>query len=361
MMASKTAPITRSEVVGCKVRRRFSAILVLCLLLTCLASCSLGRQRHQKAFLEYFNTRSVVRSYVAESGASFEKNAAAIEGVLKKYHRYYDIYHEYSGINNIKTVNDNAGISPIKVDEEIIALIEYGKEVYNLTRGEVNIAMGAVLSIWHDTRAAASSGSVALPSASALAEAAKHTDINDIIIDKAAGTVYLADPLMSLDVGAIAKGYATERAAEELLSLGISGYALDIGGNIRLVGEREGTDPMWSVGIRHPDGSGNVIKTVGIADTSLVTSGDYERFFTHEGVRYHHIIDKDTSWPSVYFSSVSVIARDSALADALTTALFCMPYEEGAALVSGMDGVEAMWVTRDFEVYESAGFAALYR
>jgi thiamine biosynthesis lipoprotein len=298
---------------------------------------------------------------VAESGVEFNKNASVVEAVLKKYHRLYDIYYEYSGINNIKTINDNAGISPVKVDEEIISLIEYGKEVYALTAGELNIAMGAVLSIWHNTRSAASSGKVTLPSSATLAEAAKHTGIDDVIIDKKAGTVYLRDPLMSLDVGAIAKGYATERAAEELQALGVSGYALDIGGNIRLVGERDGADRLWTVGIRHPDGSGNVIKSVGISDTSLVTSGDYERFFIYNGEKYHHIIDKDTLMPSAYFSSVSVITRDSALADALTTALFAMPYEDGAALVESLEGVEAMWVTRDFTTFESDGFVALYR
>lgn len=342
------------------MRRLLALILVLVLLVATLSSCANGRLFHKKVFLEYFNTRSQVNSYIPESVTAFNKNMDVVESLLAKYHKLYDIYYEYSGTNNIKTINDNAGISPVEVDEEIIDLIEYSKEMYNLTGGEVNIAMGAVLSLWHDARAAASDGEGVLPSATALAEAARHTDISKVIVDRERGTVYLADPEMRLDVGAVAKGYATERIAEALIERGITGYALDIGRNIRLLGARPGEEPTWSVGITHPNGSGDIIKTVGISDTSLVTSGDYERKFFSGGKKYHHIIDKDTLYPSVYFTSVSVITPDSALADVLTTALFCMPLDDGLALISRLDGVEAMWVTADYKVYESRGFASLY-
>lgn len=341
------------------MKKLLAFVSVIALLVALLSSCAGGRLSHKRGMYEYFNTYSQVNSYVAESKGSFNANADLVESLLARYHKLYDIYYEYAGINNIKTINDNAG-TPVKVDEEIIDLIEYSKEVYDLTRGEVNIAMGSVLSLWHKAREAAVDGEGNPPSAAALAEAARHTDIDKVIVNRREGTVCLLDSEMRLDVGAIAKGYATERVAEALAERGVVGYALDIGRNIRLLGERQGSDAAWSVGITHPDGSGELIKRVAICDTSLVTSGDYERYFTSGGVRYHHIIDKDTLSPSRYFTSVSVIARDSALADSLSTALFCMPLEEGLALVNSLEGVEAMWVAPDYTVYESRGFAALY-
>ncbi len=343
------------------MKRILAFMLVIVLVLALLSSCATGRLSHKKVLYEYFNTRSQVNSYALESKSAFDKNADLVESMLARYHKLYDKYYEYSGLNNIKTINDNAGVNPVEVDDEIIDLIDYSKEMYNLTRGKVNIAMGAVLELWHKARETANGGEGALPQREALLAASKHTNIDDVEVDRAARTVYLRDPEMSLDVGAIAKGYATERIAEALIERGVSGYALDIGRNIRLVGARSGGDATWTVGITHPNSSGDIIKTVAISDTSLVTSGDYERYFISGGERYHHIIDKDTLYPATYFTSVSVITPDSALADALTTALFCMPLEDGLDLISSLDNVEAMWVTADYTVYESRGFASLYK
>ena len=191
--------------------------------------------------------------YKGDSSEEFAANCEVVSSLLQEYHRLFDIYYEYSGINNLKTINKNAGKEPVKVDQKLIDFLLYAKEIYALTNGATNIAMGSVLKLWHDAREDGMDdpSKAYLPSSEALAEAALHTDINQLIIDEQAGTVYLADPNMRLDVGAIGKGYATERAAEALQSRGVASYVLNIGGNIRAIGEKT-TGQGWVTGITKP-------------------------------------------------------------------------------------------------------------
>ena len=296
-------------------------------------------------------------SYKGDSAEEFSANAEAVASLLQEYHKLFDIYYEYDGINNLKTINKNAGKAPVKVDEKLIDFLLYCKEIYNLTDGKTNIAMGSVLKLWHNER---ENGldfpeEAKLPDTEALREAALHTDIKALIIDKEAGTVLISDPKMQLDVGAIGKGYATERAAELLIERGVTSYVLNIGGNIRAIGEKPSGNG-WHTGITNPDklSSQAFACEIIIKDTSLVTSGDYERFYLVDGKRYHHIIDPETLMPSDYFSSVSVLTKDSALADALSTALFCMSYDDGLKLAE-KTGAEVIWVNQNGEVLMTDG------
>ena len=192
----------------------------------------------------------------------------------------------------------------------------------------------------------------------ALREAARHTDISSLEVDPAANTVRISDPLASLDVGALAKGYATERAAQALEAAGVDGYVLNIGGNLRIIGHKpDGSG--WTTGIKDPQNTEQYAAKVVLADTSCVTSGNYERYFTVDGVRYHHIIDPNTCMPADYFASVTVITPDSGLADALSTALFCMSYEEGLALVQKLDNVQVLWIRADGTQYKTPDLTLL--
>ena len=303
-----------------------------------------------KSYYDYFDTVSGIFSYCGDSAEEFAANCEAAAAVLEEYHRLFDIYYEYAEVNNLKTVNKNAGIAPVKVDKKLIDFLLYAKDIYVLTDGATNIAMGAVLRLWHDAREDGidDPDNAYLPDEGALLEAAAHTNIENLIIDEQAQTVYLSDPLMSLDVGAIGKGYATERAAELLIERGVTSYALNIGGNIRTIGTKASGDG-WITGITNPDKSSEeeFVCRVSIKDISLVSSGDYERFYVVDGKPYHHIIDPKTNMPAEYFSSISIFTKDSALADALSTALFCMSYEDGLALTEKIGGVEVIWVDGD--------------
>ena len=309
----------------------------------------------------HFNTVSTIYSYGTATESEFASYAQMVDDMLGYYHKLFDIYYIYSGINNICKINSKAGIEPVQVDRELIDFLLYCKELYTLTNGETNIMLGSVLKIWHDAREYAEEtdgylDTKDLPTEAELLEAAKHTSIDSLVIDVEASTVYISDPEASIDVGAVAKGYAVDKLYEMLVAEGADSVALNIGGNLRTIGKKpDGAN--WVTGITNPDKtSSETIKCrIEIGSTSVVTSGDYERFFTSGGVRYHHIIDPDTLTPASYFSSVTIITENSALADALSTALFCMSYEEGRGLADSLAGVEVVWIYKDGTLSHTSG------
>lgn len=303
----------------------------------------------------YFDTVSYVYSYAGDPVEQFDERSAGVSRILQEYHRLFDIYHEYAGVNNLCTVNKQAGGDPVPVDPKLIAFMLYAKELYETTGGEMNIMMGAVLSIWHDYRTEAMDDPSAakVPPMADLQEASTHTDISLLEIDEINNTLRITDPKASIDVGALGKGYATERAAQYLEADKASGYVLNIGGNIRIVGTKpDGSG--WLTGIRNPSGEGHSA-ILNLSDISCVTSGSYERYYTVGNQRYHHIIDGSTLMPAAHFPSVSILTKDSGLADALSTALFCMPYEEGLQLANKLDGVEVLWIFEDGSVHCTDG------
>ena len=295
-----------------------------------------------------FDTVSYVYSYAEDSKESFKAKSDGAFEVLSEYHQLFDIYYEYSGVTNLRTLNEKAGGEAMVVDQKLIDFLLYAKDLYEKTDGEMNIMMGSVLRLWHDCREEAGDdpSNARIPSDEELAEAGLHTDISLLEIDQANKTVRISDPKASIDVGAVGKGYATEKTAEYLKSVGGDGYVLNVGGNIRIIGHKpDGSG--WLTGIKDPEDPERYAMKLDLADTSCVTSGDYERFFTVGGKRYHHIIDKDTLMPAGYFSSVTVITADSGLADALSTALFAMSHEDGLKIAERLGDVEILWITAD--------------
>lgn len=317
--------------------------------------------RYRANAFSYFDTVTTIDGY-AKSEEDFDKVTQQVFAALEEYHKLFDIYNSYEGINNLRKINKlyDGEHKVIDVDRKIIDMLLYAKKMYNVTGGEMNIAMGSVLSIWHDYRAEADDnyGFGKLPPMDELEEAAKHTNINDLIIDEENCTVYLADPQMKLDVGAIAKGYAVEMVAQMLEQQGITGYVINVGGNIRTVGVK-GNGDKWLAGIEAPSDNFDepYLAYLGLAGETIVTSGSYQRYYIVDGKEYHHIIDKDTLMPAKGFLSVSVICQNSADGDGLSTALFCMPLEDGMALVESLEGVEAHWVLEDGTRVKSSGFS----
>jgi thiamine biosynthesis lipoprotein len=333
----------------------FVVLMLTACLLFC--GCSPKPARYEQTFFDVFDTVTMVIVYDTDENAAQQTIDEAYE-MLARYHKLFDIYNAYEGLNNLYTVNQNAGDAPVPVDEDILDLIAFGMEMYDTTDGALNIAMGSVTALWTEYREAGMDDPdrAALPPQDALEEAGRHTDISGVVIDRAAGTLYLADSDLRLDVGAIAKGYAVQRVVERLKSEGVRSLLISAGGNVCAVGTKaDGSN--WKVGVQDPY-SGGYLLAVRVDDRSLVTSGTYERYYTVDGKDYHHIIDPKTLYPSVYYDSVSVLCADSALADALTTGLFCMQPEEGEALVASLGGVEALWVLPDGTQTASAGFEA---
>jgi len=308
-------------------------------------------------FLDVFDTVTTVIIYDTNEQHANQMIEKA-HALLLEYHQLYDIYNTYDGINNLATVNADAGIAPVKVDSKILDLIEYALSMDELTGGKMNIAMGSVLRIWQDYRDAGieSPETAALPPMSDLQAANAYATFDNVEIDRTADTLYIKDPQTQLDVGAIGKGYAGQQIIAALRAEGVTNLLLAIGGNVCAIGTRtDGTG--WQVGIQDPYSDGNLC-VVAVDGLNVVTSGTYERFYTVEGKNYHHIIDPDTLMPSVLYDSVTVISSDSGLADALTTGLFCMPIEKGMALIESLPDTEAFWVLPDGTQKMSSGFSS---
>lgn len=335
------------------------AILIIVIIVNSAACGAMKMNRYEAEFVMLFDTLTKVVAYTG-SKKEFTKYSQLIYDNLKEYHELYDIYNTYDGINNIKTINDNAGIAPVEVDQRIIDLILFGKEWYKKTGGKINIAYGAVLKIWHYYRTMGTDNfeNARLPPVDELKAAAEHTDINKIIIDEEKSTVFLDDLEMSIDVGAVGKGYAVERVSQIAVENGFKKGLISVGGNVRVIGSKGEENKPWNVGIQSPDSDNRQsdIHIVNLIDSSLVSSGNYERFYTVNGKRYHHIIDPETLFPSEYFTSVTIICRDSGIADALSTAVFNMPFEKGCRLVEDLPGIEAMWVLSNGETRYSSNF-----
>ena len=159
---------------------------------------------------------------------------------------------------------------------------------------------------------------------------------------------------MTLDVGAIAKGYATERVARLFEDKGVTGYVLNVGGNVRTIGSKS-DGSKWTVGVENPNG-GDYLAYLQLDGQSVVTSGSYQRFYYVEGKPYHHIIHPDTLMPAEGYLSVSIVCDDSGLGDALSTTLFCLSQQDGLALIESIDNAEAMWVFENGEKKVSSGW-----
>lgn len=338
-------------------------ILALCLLALLLTGCAAPTVQtkqtiYEASFLSLFDTVTVVKG-PAESKAAFDEVARTVQEDLTHYHQLFDVYNSYEGLNNLKTVNDMAGVAPVKVEKVVIDLLKDCRSYYELSGGKVNVAMGGVLKLWHDARSAGINdpANAKLPDMADLQAAAEHSSFDAVVIDEVTSTVYITDPLVQLDVGAVAKGWAAQRVAEKMPA----NMLLSVGGNVCATGPKTKNGDPWVIGVQNPEGAGDsYLHTLYVTGGSYVTSGDYQRAYVVEGKLYHHIIDPNTLMPSAYWRSVTVVCDDSGLADALSTALFVLPREEGQKLLDEC-GAMAMWVDSQGGTYYSPGFEEIIR
>ncbi len=352
------------------MKKLLSLILTAALCFS-LTGCGPKYEKYSGFFTGSFDTIVQMISY-RETKEDFDAMKTYTEERFMEFHRLYDIYNSYEGINNIKTINDNAGIAPVKVEQEIIDLLLFSKEWHEKSGGKLNVAMGSVLKVWHDKREEYSfikesvypvtSRDISLPDMELLKEKARHTDITRVEIDTENMTVYITDPQVRLDVGAVAKGYATERVADELVEMGYDNFLISAGGNVKSYGAPKDDRQRWGVAIENPAVDENWQMLGGSIDTayfntemSLVCSGGYQRYMVIDGRRYHHLIDPATLYPEEIYQGVSIICSDSGMADALSTTVFMMQPSEAMALIESMEGIDCVLVETDGTVHISRG------
>ena len=319
-----------------------------------------GYTRYSTQFYDTFDTIIQVIGY-AETQEEFEGYAGTIHQRFQELSQLYDRFYEYSGVNNIRTINLNAGVAPVEVEPELLEMLSFAKEWCQKTQGRVNIAMGPVLEIWHQYRdqysgqALAADAAGALPSMEALDDANHFSNLDKVIIDREKGTVFLEDKKMALDVGAVAKGYAAQLVADEIYEAGFRSFTISAGGNVITKDPPlDGVRNSWGIGIQDPFADLNKpdsqsLDVALVSNRCVVTSGDYRQFYTVGDQVIHHIIDPATLWPANQYRALTVVCEDSGLGDFLSTCLFVLDYDEGRALAEEL-GVGVLWVFPDGRV-----------
>lgn len=253
--------------------------------------------------------------------------------------------------SEVSALNRNAGVSAVVLSEPVFQLLTMARKFSILSEGMFDVTIDPVVELW-----GIGTDHAAVPSADKLEKALSLVDYRALVLDPAAGSAFLPKKGLAVDLGGIAKGYIADRVKDLLVAGGASGGIIDLGGNILAFGKKpDGSD--FRIGIQDPfGGRGSSIGVVTVKEGSVVTSGIYERFFEQDGRKYHHIFDVRTGFPvENNLSGVSVLTEESAAGDALSTALFALGLEKALALVEKTDGVEAIFITKDKEVYISSG------
>lgn len=344
-------------------------LLILTLVLTASAPIALSENvytKYSRRVLDIFDTEITLMGYT-RAQEEFDQAFEATVALLRRCDRIFDAYNGYEDLNNLYYVNRHAAESPVVIPEELFSLISWCREQWDRGLRSTNIAMGAVLSIWHEYREEGLNdpASAKLPPKEALLAASEHTDFDNVILDAEKQTVFFSDPEITLDIGAVAKGWAAD-AAVPYLKEHMPSFLLSLGGNVYA-----GDPPLdgranWAVGVQDPrpdEGGGGLMyrDIVDVHDLTVVTSGDYWRYYVVDGQRYHHIIDPETLFPSTKMLSVTIICESSTLADFLSTTLFVLSPEDGLSLIEGMEGVEALWMLPDGTEQASSGMGQYLR
>jgi thiamine biosynthesis lipoprotein len=358
------------------------------LLILSLGACKSEPIRFSNVLIDVgFNDAPITFVAYTENEAEFNQFQEILREELLILGQLFDKYNNYEGLNNLKTINDNAGIKPVEVDQKLIDLITFAKEYYTITQNTFDISMGSVLEVWHNYRDEgkllnssdpAQYGRV--PSIEELQIAKECVSWDFIEINDENNTVYINNPCASLDVGGIAKGYAADIVVNKLLETGLETAIINIGdSSIITIGTKPNGDE-WGVGIAQPK------KNVLIADSSvdtlyfegsihISTSGDNQNYYIAEGdITYHHLIDPSTLYPVVTsLHSVTIATSLSAAsAEALSKAMFILPYDDALELLNKLKAenpnevIDAVWVYEldqaptNSESKGSAGFSVVH-
>jgi thiamine biosynthesis lipoprotein len=321
-----------------------AGIMAAAALLLGLAVAAPARAEWLQREQAIMGTRCVVELWSTDRA----RGEAAIEAVFAEFRRIDALMSTYKPESELSRVNAGAAESPMPVSRELYDLLATSIEYSKLTRGAFDVTYASV-GYLYDYRAHLR------PDDAAIAAALPGIDYRHVELDPKSLTVRFRRPGVRIDLGGIAKGHAVDRGIAVLQELGIDRAMVNAGGDTRIIGDRLGRP--WVVGIRHPDDEDEVVLRIPLTDTAMSTSGDYERYFEEDGVRYHHILDPKTGRSASKVRSVTIIAATATRTDALTKSVFVMGAEDGIRFIDTLGDVDAIAVTPEGKVIYSKGLA----
>jgi len=313
------------------------------ILLLLLFSLSTSAQENFKRTLILMGSRFDITVVASNEKEGNEYIDSAIFEItrIEKLISSWDLNSETSSINK------HSGIKPIKVDKELFDLIERSIAISTLTNGAFDISYASMDRIWNYD------GSMRkMPSDEEISNSIKKVGYQNISIDKEAQTVFLKLKGMKIGFGAIGKGYAADKAKALLIEKGVKAGIINASGDLNAWGKQaDGSD--WMVAITNPLNKNKVFSWLPINDSAIVTSGNYEKFISFDGIRYSHIIDPRTGYPSTGIISTSIMTSNAELADAISTSVFVMGVETGLDFINQLKGVDCIIIDEENKIHIS--------
>ena len=271
-----------------------------------------------------------------------------VDSVIGEMHRVDALMSSYKPDSELSAINADAASGPVTVSPELLDLVERALEYSDITSGAFDITYASA-GQHYDYR------NNRKPGKQQLQEALPAIDYQHVKIDRAASTIEFLHRGVRIDLGGIAKGYAVDRSMKMLQEAGITTALVSAGGDTRVSGKR--WDRPWHIGIRNPRDEDNIVSMIPLEDSAISTSGDYERYFIEDGVRYHHILDPKTGTSSHGILSSSIIGQSATDTDALSTSVFILGVEKGMELIDSIPDTEAIIIDNRGDMHYSAGLA----
>lgn len=281
--------------------------------------------------------------------AQFDGAAEAAFSEIKGLEK---VFSSYKPDSEVSRISRRAGGAPIKTTEDVIYVVQKALQVSRLTGGAFDPTVGALAGVW-----GFSGEKKRVPAKKDVQKRLPLVDFRKVVVNKDKMTVKIEDKGMTLNLGGVAKGFIVKRAAEALSVKGVSRAIIKAGGDMFLFDNRNmARKASFVIGIKDPRNEGEILGEVYSKGGAVTTSGDYERFFIKDGKRYHHILDPSTGWPAMKSRSVTVMAEDPTIADALSTAIFVLGPKKGLEVIESLKGVEGVIVGADGFIHTSSGF-----
>ncbi len=294
------------------------------------------------------------RVEITAQGKDPEKLNRAVERAFAEVNRIEKMMSEREKGSEPARINLNAGRKPVKVSQEMLAIITKSIHFSRISQGAFDISWAALAGLWDFDRKRP-----VVPPKEKVAESVKLINYQKIAVDREGSTVFLQVDGMRIGLGGIAKGYAVDRAIQTLQQEGVKDALVNAGGDLRVIGKKDGKP--WRIGVQAPREKGKLLGVLEITDISFATSGDYEKYFLKDGIRYHHLLDPRTGFPARGCRSVTVICASALEADALSTAVFVLGPEAGLKLIEKLPGVEALIIDQEGRIIMSAGMEGRIR